>query len=251
MRTPKHNLPLGFLGTFILAFGWLGFNAGSTNEGIAHIAVIAVNTMLASASGATMGIIVSWIMMKDQAGRRWFSLIYMCNGMLGGLVAITAPCAFVPSWAAVLIGLIAGAAVVIFSWLIEDEWRWVDDPVGAISVHGVCGIWGMLALGLFSNGSYGAGVNGVSGKVEGGVGQFLVQCLGVLMCILITTGLCLVCFWLIRVILWSVMWVTGRRNSAGRFGAKPERPDPNAENAGLDVSEFGIEDAYSSKKDLY
>jgi Amt family ammonium transporter len=151
---PAHHVPMVVIGTFILAFGWFGFNPGSTLSGTdLRISTVVVNTMLASVTGclATMLTLFALKLKPDPT--------MMCNGMLAGLVAITAPCAFVDSWAAALIGAIAGVLVVfsVFFW----EKRGIDDPVGAISVHGVNGIWGVIALGLFANGKYGAGWNGV------------------------------------------------------------------------------------------
>ena len=136
-------------GTFILAFGWFGFNPGSTLSGTdLRISTVVVNTMLAGVTGcmATM----CWLMLKGMKP----DPSMMCNGMLAGLVAITAPCAFVDSWAAVVIGLIAGVLVVesVFFW----DKRGIDDPVGAVSVHGVNGLWGVIAVGIFANGKYGA-----------------------------------------------------------------------------------------------
>ncbi len=159
---PGHNLVYVMLGTFILAFGWFGFNPGSTLAGTDHrIAIIAVNTMLCSASGA----LAACLMMYFKFGKPDPSM--MCNGMLAGLVAITAPCAFVSSWGAVLIGLIAGTLVVYSVFFIEGKLK-LDDPVGAISVHGTCGAWGVLSLGLFANGTYGAGWGGVHKLIKGG-----------------------------------------------------------------------------------
>jgi Amt family ammonium transporter len=151
---PAHHIPMVIAGTFILAFGWFGFNPGSTLAGTdLRIATCVVNTMLASVAGALTSMLTLYAkkMKPDPT--------MMCNGMLAGLVAITAPCAFVDSWAAVAIGGIAGVLVVVsvFFW----ERRGVDDPVGAISVHGVNGLWGVISLGLFANGKYGAGWNGV------------------------------------------------------------------------------------------
>jgi ammonium transporter, Amt family len=158
---PAHNVPMVVIGTFILAFGWFGFNAGSTLAGMdVRISVIAVNTMLASASGALAAYLVS----TYKFGKPDVSL--MCNGMLAGLVAITAPCAFVSSAAAVLIGAVAGVLVIYSTVFIERQLK-IDDPVGAASVHGVCGAWGILAVGLFANGTYGDGLNGVAGNVRG------------------------------------------------------------------------------------
>jgi Amt family ammonium transporter len=149
------------LGTFILAFGWFGFNAGSTLAGTdTRISVIAVNTMLASASGALMGSLYS----AHRFGKP--DITMMCNGMLAGLVAITASCAFVASWAALFIGAVAGALVVESALFVEHRLK-LDDPVGAISVHGVCGAFGALATGIFANGTYGDGMIGVAGPVRG------------------------------------------------------------------------------------
>jgi Amt family ammonium transporter len=174
---PGHNMSMVVIGTFILAFGWFGFNAGSTLAGTdTQIAIIAVNTMLASASGAFLGYMWS----KVRFGKPDVSLL--CNGMLAGLVAITAPCAFVDAPIAILIGAAAGV-IVIESALFFEKKAKIDDPVGAISVHGVCGAFGVLALGLFANGKYGAGFNGVDGNVTGlfygDSGQFFAEAIGV------------------------------------------------------------------------
>jgi ammonium transporter, Amt family len=151
---PGHHVPMVVVGTFILAFGWFGFNPGSTLAGTdLRISMVVVNTMLASITGAVASMLVLYAkgLKPDPT--------MMCNGMLAGLVAITAPCAFVYSWAAALIGAIAGVLVVfsVFFW----ERRGIDDPVGAISVHGVNGLWGVIAVGIFANGKYGAGWNNV------------------------------------------------------------------------------------------
>jgi ammonium transporter, Amt family len=151
---PAHNIPMVVIGTFILAFGWFGFNPGSTLSGTdLRISAVVVNTMLAG----IMGAITSMLALYAKGLKPDPSM--MCNGMLAGLVAVTAPCAFVSSWAAAVIGGVAGVLVVIsvFFW---DDLK-VDDPVGAISVHGINGLWGVLSLGLFANGKYGAGWNGV------------------------------------------------------------------------------------------
>ncbi len=162
---PGHNLVFVIAGTFILAFGWFGFNPGSTLAGTDHrIAVVAVNTMLASAAAA----FASCIVMYWKTGKPDPSM--MCNGMLAGLVAITAPCAFVSAFGAILLGAIAGVIVVFAVFFFDGKAR-IDDPVGAISVHGVNGAWGVLSLGLFANGSYGAGWNGVHKLFKDGVVQ--------------------------------------------------------------------------------
>jgi Amt family ammonium transporter len=154
---PCHNVPMVVAGTFILAFGWFGFNPGSTLSGTdLRIAYVVVNTMLAGIMGA-LGAYAALALKGLKPDPTM-----LCNGMLAGLVAITAPCAFVDPWAAALIGAIGGIVVVysVFFW----EARGIDDPVGAISVHGVNGIWGVLAVGIFANGAYGAGWNGVVRK---------------------------------------------------------------------------------------
>jgi len=152
---PAHDLPMVMLGTFILAFGWFGLNSGSTLAGAdSRIAIIAVNTALASAAGAVVATLIMWIFFGKP------DPTMMCNGMLAGLVAITAPCAFVTSLGAVLLGGISGALVVASVVFVERVLK-IDDPVGAISVHGTCGSWGVVSLGLFANGSYGQGWNGV------------------------------------------------------------------------------------------
>ncbi|RIK79451.1 MAG: ammonium transporter [Planctomycetota bacterium] len=157
---PAHHVPMVIVGTFILAFGWFGFNPGSTLSGTdLRISFVVVNTMLAG----IMGAIASMLTLYAKGLKPDPTM--MCNGMLAGLVAITAPCAFVDAWAAVVIGAVAGVLVVlsVFFW----EKLKIDDPVGAISVHGVNGLWGVLSLGIFANGKYGGGWNKVDGPVAG------------------------------------------------------------------------------------
>jgi len=175
---PGHNIPMALLGTFILAFGWFGFNAGSTLGATdTRIAIVAVNTMLASAAGAFSAALFVWIR-YGKPDPTW-----LANGMLAGLVAITAPCAFVGAPAAVLIGAVAGVLVILSANFVENTLK-IDDPVGASSVHGACGMWGALSVGLFADGSYGDGLNGVAGKVSGAFfgnsSQLFAQCIGVL-----------------------------------------------------------------------
>ncbi len=177
---PGHNIPMAIIGTFILAFGWFGFNSGSTLAGIdLRISIIAVNTMLASASGAFTATMYMWLKFKKPDPSM------MTNGMLAGLVAITAPSAFVTAPMAVLIGAIAGVLVVTAVFFIDHKLK-IDDPVGAIAVHGVNGFWGILSLGLFADGSYGNGWNGVTGTVRGlfygDPGQFLAELIGGIVC---------------------------------------------------------------------
>ena len=148
-----HNIPLAGLGVFILWMGWFGFNAGSTTAATTDIAMIAVNTNLAAAAGAIFAMIISWIKFgKPEVG---MSL----NGALAGLVGITAGCANVSPASSVFIGAVAGVLVVL-SVLFFEKIK-IDDPVGAISVHGVNGAWGTLAAGIFNMGGTSASIIGV------------------------------------------------------------------------------------------
>lgn len=150
---PGHSIPLAGLGVLLLWFGWYGFNAGSTTTGDTSTAIIAVTTTLAAASGAITAMLATWVKYgKSDVGMT-------LNGALAGLVGITAGCANVTALSAVIIGAIAGV-LVLFSVLFFDKIR-VDDPVGAVSVHGVCGAWGTLAAGLFDTGGFSLKVIGV------------------------------------------------------------------------------------------
>jgi Amt family ammonium transporter len=142
---PGHSLPLAALGVFILWFGWFGFNSGSTTTGTAEIGLIAVNTCLAAGAGSISALIVSLFKFKIA------DVGMTLNGALAGLVGITAGCANVAPWSAVIIGLIAGI-LVVYSVVLIDK-KQIDDPVGAVSVHGVNGAWGTLAAGMFDSGN--------------------------------------------------------------------------------------------------
>ena len=161
---PAHHLPMAMLGTFILLFGWFGFNAASTFAATdLRFTVVAANTAIAGAFGATVAMLYAmWRLGKPDPGM-------MANGMLAGLVAITAPCAFVNPGASAVIGSIA-AVLVIESILFFENKAKIDDPVGAISVHGICGSFGVLAVGLFGDGKYGASWNGTVGSLTDGKG---------------------------------------------------------------------------------
>ncbi len=216
---PGHNIPMAMVGTFILCFGWFGFNAGSTLAGSdLRIGVIATNTMLAGAAGS----ITAMIYMYLKFGKPDPSML--ANGALAGLVAITAPCAFVTAPVAVLIGGIAGV-LVIWSVIFFERSVKIDDPVGAISVHGVNGLWGILALGLFADGTYGDGWNGVPGKVTGlfygDSGQFLAQVIGGVTNILVVGTLAGLCW-----------FITGLITKGHRVSAEVEE-------LGLDLPEMG------------
>jgi Amt family ammonium transporter len=214
-----HSIPMVMLGTFILAFGWFGFNPGSSLAATdLRIAVVAVNTMLASATGAVGATLWMW----------WFKTkkpdpAMMCNGMLAGLVAITCPCAFVSAGGASILGLVAGV-LCVESVFFFDKIK-IDDSVGAISVHGVNGAWGCLSLGLFADGTYGDGWNGVPGTVRGlfyggGMGQFWAELIGVTVCFVTLALLSIIVYYIAEKIV-------GNRVSR------------EVEIAGLDVPEMG------------
>ena len=170
-----HSMPLAALGVFILWLGWFGFNAGSTlGLGDPYIvSLIVINTSVAAAAGAIVAMIVAWI----KFGKPDVSIAF--NGVLAGLVGITAPCAAVTPLAAIAIGAIAGV-VVVCGLLLFDRLQ-IDDPVGAISVHGLCGIWGTLAVGLWGLESLGAPGDGLF--VGGGLKVLGVQALGTAVCL--------------------------------------------------------------------
>ena len=158
---PGHNIPMAIIGTIILFFCWFAFNAGSTlNSTDFRLSVVATNTMIAGAIGGLVAMFYMWV----KFGKPDPSMT--ANGTLAGLVAITAPCAFVDATSAFIIGLVAGILVCLSVSFVENKLK-LDDPVGAISVHGVNGFWGIIALGLFADGKYGDGFNGVAGGVRG------------------------------------------------------------------------------------
>ncbi len=205
-----HNIPLAALGVFILWFGWFGFNPGSTTTGNGSIGYIAVTTNLAAAAGAIAAMIVSWMIMKKPDASM------ALNGALAGLVSITAPCDGVSPTGAIIIGTIGGSLVVLSVLFIDNKLK-IDDPVGAVSVHGVCGLWGTLSVGLFNMDCglfYG-----------GGLKQLAVQILGALTAFFWAFGLGLVLFY-------------GIKKTIGL------RVTSEEELKGLDIGEHGME-AYS------
>jgi Amt family ammonium transporter len=220
---PAHHIPMALLGAFILAFGWFGFNPGSTlgvsGGGLNRVGIVAVATMLAGAGGALSATL--YIVLKT--GKPDPTMI--ANGLLAGLVAITAPSGFVGANAGFIIGAIAGvlvcAAVAFF-----DKLR-IDDPVGAISVHGVCGLFGVLCVGIFADGTafYGGSWNGVSGSVNGLLygdwSQFGAQVVGCLTLLVWAFGGSLVFFKILDMVM-------GMRVS------------PEVEQEGLDLDETGV-----------
>ncbi|MGE0731425.1 MAG: ammonium transporter [Acidimicrobiia bacterium] len=219
---PGHHIPMAMLGTFILLFGWFGFNAASTfASSDVQFAVAATNTAIAAAFGA----VASMVWITHRAGKPDPGM--MANGMLAGLVAITAPCAFVAPWAAALIGIVAGVLVIESVFFVERKLK-LDDPVGAVSVHGVNGLWGVLSVGIFANGSYGAGWNGsssegVEGIIKGDWGQFGAQLLGALVIATVIFGVAFAFFKI--------------QNALTKGGI---RSDADDEIAGLDLPEMGV-----------
>jgi ammonium transporter, Amt family len=210
-------------GCFILAFGWFGFNPGSTlgasGNGSLRIGSIAVNTMLAGMAGGFGAMFYMWM----RYGKPDASM--SANGMLAGLVAITAPCGFVNTVSSVIIGLIAGVLVCLSVEFVDRKLK-VDDPVGAISVHGANGLWGVIAVGLFADGksNYGGSWNGVAGSVTGlfygDASQLVAQLIGVSTLV----GLVFVFSFVVNL---AIDGVIGQRVSA------------KAELEGLDLPEMG------------
>ena len=174
---PAHNIPFLFAGTFVLFFGWFGFNPGSTLAATDYrISVIAVNTYLAGGMAATVMAYLTYIVKKKS------DPMAICNGALGGLVAITAPCAYVTPLAAIVIGAIAGPLAIYGNKFVEKKLK-IDDAVGAWGVHGAGGLFGLLSVGIFADGTYGGGTyngvtySGVTGILYGplGAGQLVAQ----------------------------------------------------------------------------
>jgi ammonium transporter, Amt family len=209
---PGHSIPLATLGGFILWLGWFGFNPGSELAMDANVPRIALTTALASCSGIVGAMITSWLI----SGKPDLSMII--NGCLAGLVAITAPCAVVTPLAANIIGLIAGV-LVVFAVYFFDKLR-IDDPVGALSVHLVNGMWGTIAVGLFAAPGYADGVLGL--LYGGGVKQLGIQLAGIAA---VGATVSLASF-----ILWSAIKAV--------YGLRVSREE---EIGGLDIGEMGIE----------
>ena len=173
---PGHSVPFAIVGVFILLVGWFGFNPGSELAADGAVTAIAVTTVLAAAAGAVMSMITIWLLTGKP------DVAMTGNGVLAGLVGITAGCAAVSNWGAVIIGGIAGV-IVVFAVLFFDRIK-IDDPVGAVSVHGVCGAWGTLAVGLFATKGglfYGDGADQLATQFIGVIAVFAF--------VTITTGL--------------------------------------------------------------
>ncbi len=208
---PGHSITLGTLGVFILWFGWYGFNCGSTLVGNdLRVSVIAANTTLAAAAAMAVAMFITWAWHgKPDVGMAG-------NGAIAGLVAITAGCAWVSPPAAVLIGIFAGGLVVASVWFMDWKLH-IDDPVGAISVHGVNGAWGLLALGIFADGTYGD----VAGLLHGGSDFFVAQVISVAVNFAWAFGLGIIIFFILK----------------KTMGIRVEAAE---EIAGLDQSEHGM-----------
>ncbi len=215
---PGHSMPLAALGILILWFGWYGFNAGSLLSGVENaIAHIAVTTTLSGSSATLAAMAVSWVMFRKPDPSM------AMNGALAGLVSITAGCYAVSPISAIVIGSIGGVIVVLGVEILDKKLH-IDDPVGAISVHGICGAWGTLAVGFFAEGANNSGIYGLF--AGGGFQQLGVQLLGV-----------------VSIFIWAAAM------SFLLFGAlkwrKMLRVESKEELLGLDISEHGVE-AYPS-----
>jgi len=225
---PAHNIVYVVTGTFILLFGWMGFNPGSTLGATdLRVAVVAVNTNLAAVAGSAAAMLLWYIMFGKP------DITMACNGMLAGLVAITAPCAFVSPTSSMIIGALAGILVCL-GVLLNERILKIDDPCGAISVHGYCGWFGALCVGIFADGAYGAGWNGVgaasylgragqgvTGLIHGDTRQFMIQLIGATIYAVWAFGATYIVFWCVNKV-------------------KSMRVAPEVEEQGLDVPEFGM-----------
>jgi len=216
---PGHNMAFTTLGVVILWFGWFGFNPGSTLSvdfgGVGFFAYVALNTNLAAAAGVFGAVVTSWIVIKKP------DLSMMLNGAIAALVAITAACAFVAPWAAILIGFVAGVIVVLGSLLVEKIG--IDDPVGALAAHGMSGMWGTLALGFLTVPKLAENLDTGKGGLfyGGGFHQLGIQGLGLLAVGAFTFTASVLVLWLMKVTVGI-------------------RTEPEVETLGLDVSEHGM-----------
>jgi Amt family ammonium transporter len=203
----------------ILWFGWFGFNPGSTLSvdfgGVGFFSYVALNTNIAAAAGVLGAVITSWLVIKKP------DLSMMLNGAIAALVAITAACAFVAPWAAIVIGAVAGAIVVLGVLLVER--LGIDDPVGALSAHGMAGVWGTLSLGFLTVPQLATNLETGSPGLfyGGGFHQLGIQALGLLAVGAFTFGASFGILWLFKVTIGI-------------------RTEPDVEMAGLDVSEHGM-----------
>jgi Amt family ammonium transporter len=217
---PGHNIPYAVLGTIILWFGWFGFNPGSTlgvvtGDRVGFFAYVALTTNLAAAAGALSGALTAWLVLRKP------DISMMLNGVLAALVAVTAACGFVAPWAAVVIGLVSGVIAVV--GVLAVERIGIDDPIGAVAVHGVSGVWGTLATGLFAVPALAATLGTGSGGFvyTGSLHQVWVQLIGLAAVGAFTFSASFGCLWALKR-LWGI------------------RVEEETETAGLDVSEHGM-----------
>jgi Amt family ammonium transporter len=217
---PGHNMPYAVLGTIILWFGWFGFNPGSTlgvvtGEKIGYFGYVALTTNVAAAAGALGGIGTAWLVLRKP------DVSMMLNGVIAALVAITAASGFVAPWAAVVIGGAAGALAVV--GVLAVERIGIDDPIGAVAVHGLAGVWGTLATGLFAVPALASNLATGSGGLvyTGSFHQLGVQALGLVAVGAFTFTASFACLWTLKA-LWGI------------------RVEPETETAGLDVAEHGM-----------
>jgi len=217
---PGHNMAFTTLGVIILWFGWFGFNAGSTlgvvsGEKLGYFAYVALTTNVAAAAGGLGGVIVSWLVIKKP------DLSMTLNGVVAALVAVTAACGFVAPWAAIVIGFVAGAIAVVGVLAVERSR--IDDPIGAVAVHGMAGVWGTLATGIFAVPALAENLATGTGGLwyTGSFGQLGTQALGLVAVGAFTFSASFGALWVMKV----------------TFGIRVE---PEVETAGLDVSEHGM-----------
>src|SRR5712691_10848138 len=216
---PGHNMPYAVLGTLILWFGWFGFNPGSTLSvdfgGFGYFGYVALTTNMAAAAGAVSGIFSAWVVLKKP------DISMMLNGVLAALVAITAASGFVAPWAAIVIGLVSGWIAVAGVLFVERIG--IDDPIGAVAVHGMSGVWGTLATGLFAVPELASNLaTGRGGLVyTGSFHQLGIQALGLVCVGGFTFTTSFASLWTMKR-LWGI------------------RVEPETETAGLDVSEHGM-----------
>ena len=217
---PGHNMAFTTLGVIILWFGWFGFNAGSTlgvqsGDKLGYFAYVALTTNVAAAAGALGGVIVSWLVIKKP------DLSMTLNGVVAALVAVTAACGFVAPWAAIVIGFLAGGIAVV--GVLAVERARIDDPIGAVAVHGMAGVWGTLATGIFAVPALAENLATGTGGLwyTGSFDQLGTQALGLVAVGVFTFGMSFGALWLMK----------------ATFGIRVE---PEVERAGLDVSEHGM-----------
>jgi Amt family ammonium transporter len=213
-------MPYAVLGTIILWFGWFGFNPGSTlgvvtGDKLGYFGYVALTTNLAAAAGAVGGIASAWVILRKP------DISMMLNGVLAALVAVTAAAGFVAPWAAVVIGLVSGLIAVVGVLFVER--LGIDDPIGAVSVHGMAGVWGTLATGLFAVPALASNLaTGTGGLVyTGSFHQLGIQALGLAAVGGFTFSASFGTLWVLKR-LWGI------------------RVEPETETAGLDVSEHGM-----------